>query len=210
MSLAHQKQPVSDFPTMLGQARAGCAEVKGRLLSLYADYLDGHARAFLSHETIERASPADFVQETLLKAHRDFNEFHGSSEGEFRAWLRTILHNTICDHLQGLKCQKRDARREVPLDLDLSDSLARYFFSATPSGLEELLRQEAAVLIRKHMSHLCETSRAVLYMRAVEELNFREIGLALEISAGAARQTFQRAVATLRELLEEDGLRSDG
>jgi RNA polymerase sigma-70 factor (ECF subfamily) len=210
MSAVPQKQPVIDFPAMLGLARAGCAEMKGRLLSFYADYLDSYARAYASHETIERASPADFVQETLLKAHRDFNEFHGVSEGEFRAWLRTILHNTICDHLQGLKCQKRDARREVPLDPDLPDSLARYLFSAAPSGLDELLRREAAALIRKHMMDLSETSRAVLYMRAVEELSFREIGLALEISAGAARQTFSRAVTTLRELLEEEGLRSDG
>jgi RNA polymerase sigma-70 factor (ECF subfamily) len=187
MSWAHQKEPAIHFPAMFGQARAGSAEMKGRLLSLYADYLEGYARSYTCHETIERATPADFVQETLLKAHRDFDEFHGVSEGEFRAWLRSILHNTICDYLNGQRCQKRDTRREVPLDLDFPNSLARYLFSAAPSGLEELLRREAAELIRDHMIELSETSRAVLYMRAVEDLSFREIGASLEITTGAAR-----------------------
>jgi DNA-directed RNA polymerase specialized sigma24 family protein len=42
---------------------------------------------------------SDVVQETLLETWQKIDAFHGTTEADFRAWLRTTLvHNEVDDH----------------------------------------------------------------------------------------------------------------
>ena len=55
--------------------------------------------------------------ETYCEAHRDFKTFHGDSEAEFLAWLRTILANNIAQEVEKhILAAERDVRREVRLE----------------------------------------------------------------------------------------------
>jgi len=51
----------------------------------------GEARTGITAALKEKADPSDMVQETLLKAHRSFDQLRGRTEPELVTWLRQIL-----------------------------------------------------------------------------------------------------------------------
>ena len=76
---------------LLVQAREGSDAALGDLLQSYANYLALLARLEIGRRLQGKVDAADVVQETFLKAHRDFEQFRGTTEAEFVAWLRQIL-----------------------------------------------------------------------------------------------------------------------
>ena len=60
---------------LLAQARAGDAAALGQLLELYRNYLRLIARSMLDHALGCKLDASDLVQETFLKAHRQFAGF---------------------------------------------------------------------------------------------------------------------------------------
>src|SRR5215468_8039016 len=77
--------------SLLAQARGGDDAARGQLLELYRNYLRLMARSLISQPLRVRLDASDLVQETFLKAHREFPTFLGSTEPELVAWLRQIL-----------------------------------------------------------------------------------------------------------------------
>jgi RNA polymerase sigma-70 factor (ECF subfamily) len=80
-----------DPEQLLRLARSGNAVALGRLLEMYRNYLALLARLHIGRRLRGKIDPEDLVQETFLKAHRDFPLFHGTSEAQLAGWLRRIL-----------------------------------------------------------------------------------------------------------------------
>ena len=57
-----------------------------------------------------RLDSSDLIQETFLKAARDFSQFLGESEPELTAWLRQILVRTLANQAK----HHRPARTRLP------------------------------------------------------------------------------------------------
>src|SRR5262245_28411131 len=76
---------------LLSRARRGDRSQLGQLLQLYRNYLTILAATQLDARLRRRMSPSDLVQEAMLGAYRDFDQFRGASERELLAWLRQIL-----------------------------------------------------------------------------------------------------------------------
>ena len=64
----------------------------------------------------------DIVQDALMSALRDLDDFTYSNEGDFMRWLSGIAENKIRGNLVQLHAAKRDMRREVPLEQRLSST----------------------------------------------------------------------------------------
>src|SRR6516164_7141672 len=67
------------------------SQALGRLLEMYRNYLALLARLHIGRRLRGKIDPEDLVQDTFLKAHRDFPLFHGTSEAQLAGWLRQIL-----------------------------------------------------------------------------------------------------------------------
>ncbi len=80
---------------LLARARTGDEAALGRLLERYRNYLRLVARALIGQALRVRLDASDLVQETFLKAAREFSHFLGSTEPELTAWLRQILVRTL-------------------------------------------------------------------------------------------------------------------
>lgn len=78
-------------------ARNGSQDTLGAAIESVRSYLLVVAERELGRDLRSKAAPSDVVQDTVLKAQRDFASFEGCTEQEFRAWLQSIMRNCILE-----------------------------------------------------------------------------------------------------------------
>jgi RNA polymerase sigma-70 factor (ECF subfamily) len=104
-----------------------------------------------------------------------------------RAWVFRVAHN------HGLKVRSKQ-NSGVPFDADLEIQLA----SQVRNPEEGLLEREQALHFQKAIQQLSDQQRRCLFLR-LEGLRYREIGLALGISASAVSEFLRRALSRLKQ-----------
>jgi RNA polymerase sigma-70 factor (ECF subfamily) len=185
---------------MLDAARRGEVDALGKLLEPYRDQLRAAAAAFVGQALRAKVDPSDVVQETFLRANRDFATFRGSEEAELRAWLRRILANCLADQIKHHRRRLRSHLRQVSLDALLLGS--RSIASRAPSPSEGAVRREQAVLLADAVDQLPDDYRTVYQLRTLHHLSFDDIAPRMGRSAGAVRMLWARALERLNVLLE--------
>jgi RNA polymerase sigma-70 factor (ECF subfamily) len=182
---------------LLARARAGDRQALEQLFGLCRGYVQVLARARLDSWLQAKADPSDLVQQTLLDAFRDFDQFHGGTSAEWLAWLRRILEHNAADHVRHYRdAAKRRAAREVPLDSPLELPAA----DATPS--QELLRRERELLVADALARLSDEHQEVILLRNLQRLPFDEVARRLGRSRPAVQMLWMRAVRKLQEHTE--------
>jgi RNA polymerase sigma-70 factor (ECF subfamily) len=198
---------------LLAQARDANGKALGALLELYRDYLGVLARARLGARLRGVVNPSDLVQQTFLEACRDLGQFEGTTEAQWRAWLRRILaHNLATLVERHVRARKRDVRRRVSLDQGVAapagfGAPAREFLvSPLSSPSAPARRREASAVLAERLARLAGPYRDVLLLRNFEGLPFDEVARRLGRTAGAVRALWVRALDRLRLLLKEEDL----
>lgn len=90
-------------------------ERHGRALEKARHYLHFLARVHLDPRLAGKLDPSDIVQQTLLEAHAKEDQFRGSGETEWLAWLKQILAHNLADAFRAFRQGKRDLNRERSL-----------------------------------------------------------------------------------------------
>ncbi len=191
---------------LLTQARAGDTQALGRLLELYRNYLRLVARAMIGQALRVRLDASDLVQETFLKAHREFRQFLGTSEPELTAWLRQILVHTLANQARHHRRRGRDYHRDEPLEVLLersSSGVQRALAAPLSSPSSIVSRREQAVLLADALEKLPADYREVFLMRNLEHVPFEEIAVRMGRTAGATRMLWTRTIKKLSQVLEE-------
>ncbi|WP_406693612.1 sigma-70 family RNA polymerase sigma factor [Singulisphaera sp. Ch08] len=182
-------------------ARGGDVAARGLLLEHYRDYLRLMGRSLIGQTLRTQLDPSDVVQETFLKAHREFARFLGEGEPELVAWLRRILIHTLIDQSRYHRSQARNPRRQESLEranLDVRHPLA----DAGPSPIAIAMNHERSVLIAEALEQLPKAYREVFVLRNVEQVPIEEIAARMGRSTNAVRKLWTRAMLTLRQALE--------
>jgi RNA polymerase sigma-70 factor (ECF subfamily) len=183
-------------------ARAGSREALGRALEACRGYLLLVAEGELAPDLRAKGGPSDLVQETLLEAYRDFDRFHGESEGELLAWLRRLLLNNVADFTRRYRAtDKRRLDREVAPAGDSSGDPGGDLAAAGPSPSSEAEAGELAEAVLRVLDRLPEEYRRVIVLRYQDGRPFEEIGTELGLTANAARKLLLRAVERVRDEL---------
>jgi RNA polymerase sigma-70 factor (ECF subfamily) len=191
---------------LLEQTRAGDEAARGRLLELYRNYLRLMARTLISQPLRVRLDASDLVQDTLLKAHREFVGFLGSTEPELIAWLRQILVRSLSDQVKRHRAGKRDVRREEALEvmLDRSSEAVQQALAAPVSSPSSIAsRREQAVLLADALEKLPPDYREVFIARNLEHIPFDQIAARMGRTSGAVRKLWTRTMLSLKKILEE-------
>lgn len=191
---------------LLRLAQGGDEPAMGQLLELYRDYLALLARLQIGRRLQGKVDASDLVQETFLKAHRDFPQFRGTSEAEWVSWLRQILAGNLA-HLVRRYCgtQARDVRLERALEGELSQSsqlLDRGLVAPQSSPSQRAARREQAVLLAGALARLPEDYREVIILSHLEGLSFPEVARRLGRTVDSVKNVWVRALAGLRHLLK--------
>ncbi|WP_172300292.1 RNA polymerase sigma factor [Pseudoruegeria sp. HB172150] len=141
-------------------------------------------RAFAMSLTRESAAADDLVQDTILKAWKNFDKF--SKGTNLRAWLFTILRNTFYSNL-------RKSRREVP---DVDGAMA-----ATLSEKPAHDGRLAMADFEKVFADLPVEQREALILVGASGLSYEEAAETCGVAIGTIKSRVNRGRARLVELL---------
>lgn len=196
---------------LIDHARHGSKSSLGALLQQYRNYLVVLASMQIEKRLQPRVSPSDVVQETMLRAHKNFGQFRGTTEPELLAWLRQILVNNLAKFVeQHMLAARRDVRREVSMQrigdaLEHSTiQLAALVPAATKSPSMAVQQREEAVVLADRLAQLPEDYREVLVLRNLKGLPFEEVAKQIDRSVGATRMLWLRAIDKLRSLYRKE------
>ena len=132
-------------------------------------------------------------REVLQRA--DGLEYQGTAA--FRRWLFTTALHKIMSRTRHLKAERRDATRVVRTNPE--ESLTPYATLFSPSRLA--IGREAVQQLESAFDSLSDLYRQAITLKRIANLDYREIGLALGKSPGAARNLVYRGLAKLSEQL---------
>jgi RNA polymerase sigma-70 factor (ECF subfamily) len=130
----------------------------------------------------------DVAQEAFIRAHKALATFDRSRP--FGPWICRIAANLSVNHVRSPEAREDplpDGHDETPAD------------DGGPLG--DVLSREAQALLERALASLPAEQRAVLVLRAVEELSYKEIAEALGLSIGTVMSRLFRARERLADTL---------
>ncbi len=133
----------------------------------------------------------DIVQETYLKAFKNFQTFRG--EASLKNWLSQILINTVRDHF------RKSGRTVVTVEWD--DSIESDELLAEPGPEELLCNSNLHPELTKALSTLPEQLLVPLLLREIDDATYEEIAQILEVPMGTVMSRLFRARKLLRKKL---------
>ncbi|MBT4867605.1 MAG: sigma-70 family RNA polymerase sigma factor [Planctomycetaceae bacterium] len=172
----------------------------------YRQYLVMLADRQLDSRLRGKLDASDVVQQTLLEAHQNQEQFRGTHEGELVAWLRKILAHNLLDAIRGLRREKRDVAREQSIDAVIETSSVRLegwlaVEDSTPS--QKFTRQEEAVQLADAMARLPDAQREALILKNWHGWTVPEIAQHMGRSSTAIAGLLKRGLKQLRQQLTE-------
>ena len=142
----------------------------------------------------------DLVQETYLKAYKNFGSFTPGTN--LKAWLYRIMTNTYINSYR--KKQRRPL--ETSAD-DVTDNQLYTSSSHDSTGLEsaevEALKAMPNSRISEALNALNEDYRMVVYYADVEGMAYKEIAEVMEIPIGTVMSRLHRGRKQLRGMLKD-------
>ena len=173
------------------QARGGDAQAFRRLVETHMRAVYAIAyRMMGDHDDAD-----DVAQETFVRAHRALDRYDPSYS--FYTWLRTIATRVALHELAKRKRRRTEGGESFEMASETLPTEA-----ADPQALAEAgdLRQR----LDRALGTLPEEYRAVLVLRAVEQLSYAEIAETLEIPVGTVMSRLARARDKLRLVLDPE------
>lgn len=170
---------------LLQKARGGNLFAFEEIVKRYQGRVYGVARRIVRRHDVAD----DVTQEAFLRAHQALSSFDVSRP--FGPWICRIAANLAINHVRSPEAREQ----ELPEGHAEAAGPAR-------GALDQLLEGEAQAELQRAMSGLPVEQRSVLVLRVVEDLSYREIADALQISMGTVMSRLSRAREKLRVALE--------
>src|SRR5207245_6142327 len=170
-------------------------EQRDRFLSLLRPIergLENYSRRMV----FDRRDCEDALQNAVLRAFRAFDRYH--DDASFRAWMFKILTNEIfaINRKRG-----RVAEFEVSVEPEEMEEFASLDFAGDVPLSWETLADTLDEELLAALQSLNQSERAVLLMRAIGDLRYREISECLGIPLGSVMGNLSRARQKMRDAI---------
>jgi RNA polymerase sigma-70 factor, ECF subfamily len=175
------------------------------IIAKYEPYLRILARTQMRKAYQAKVGASDMVQQAMLQAVQGLDGFRGSTEAEFRGWLRQILAHHLCHLDRDMHREKRDVRREQSMEQKLAQSSMRLealLAGDGPTPSQNVAMGEHVLRIADAVERLPESQRDAIRLHYLEGLKLSEVAERLEKSTGAVAGLLHRGMKTLRSQLE--------
>jgi RNA polymerase sigma-70 factor (ECF subfamily) len=179
-----------------------------RSIEDYREYILLLVRLQVGPRLRAKVDASDVVQQAILHAHERRAQFRGGSEGEWLAWLRTILANALAAMVRRFDAQARDPGRERSLEVELEHSSSRLeclLAADLTSPSERAVRGEELLRLAHGLARLPEDQRRVVELHYLKGLAVADVAEQIGRTRPAAVGLLFRGLKRLRELLREPG-----
>jgi len=161
--------------------------------------------SYILYVVRDRETAEDVFQETFVKVITKLQEGRYTNSGKFSAWVMRIAHNVIMDWFRD---QQMSRVVEANPDNDLSnlgsgDGLLE-------SNIEmEFVNSQVLADVQVLMNQLPAAQREVVFMRYFQQLSFKEIAEATEVSINTALGRMRYALMNMRRMAREHHIQLD-
>lgn len=172
------------------------------------EYLRMLARVGLDPRLRGKVGESDVVQQTLLEAHRGWDQFRGTTAAERFAWLRQILARNLANLLRDYTRARRDVNREWRPDPAAEASSARldgWLAAGQTTPGAAACREEEAVRVAVALAALPDAQREAVLLRHWHGWSLGEIAGHLGTTRPAVTGLLYRGLKALRGRLRGDG-----
>ena len=182
-------------------AKDGDESALDQLCRVYSERVRWMVRLRMNKELRSKLESMDLAQDVLIHALRGLGDFTYKNEGDFIRWLSKIAQNALRDNLDKLHADKRNVRKELPLDGYRSTTNSRFVGSPGPIDITTpsmiMSKREDLAKLEKAIDMVKPEYREVIVLTKIEGLSYREIGDRLTKSDDAVRMLLSRAMASL-------------
>ncbi|MGD9855350.1 MAG: sigma-70 family RNA polymerase sigma factor [Planctomycetaceae bacterium] len=190
--------------------QSGDRSALGELLGRYRNYLVLLARIQVRKRLQGKVADSDIVQQTLLEAHRDLEQFRGESEQEFVTWLQRLLETNVANQMRHFHgTQRRSPRLERGLQTEFNHSspaIDRALFAREESPSQHAVRHERGVLVADALSTLPTDYREAIIGRHFEGLTFAELAERMGRTEDSVQKLWVRGLAQMKSALAARGV----
>ncbi len=187
----------------LAAALDGNTRARSQLLADLKRYLDFVANHQFDQQLQAKMGPSDIVQQSMIRAVENLDQFRGQTVEEFRGWLRQILVNEARQMKRDLHAQKRDIFRERSLVDSQSRNLHDHFPDSLPTPGTHAAREEQSREIQRALKQLTEEQRQIIQWRNWDNLSFEEIADRLNVSISSASRKWYQALVAFKDELKQ-------
>ena len=194
-SLSHKTQ------RLVTLAREGDKSALEQLCAVYGERIRRIIRLRMGTELRSKLESMDLVHEALICALTDLRDFTYRDEGDFLRWLAQIAENRIRDNIDKLHADKRDIRKESPLNgyaqttTNDHHHVPQLAMSTTPSAI--LSKKEELDKLENAIDKLKPEYKEVIIWARIEGLSYEEIANRLGKSTNAVGHLLSRAMMAL-------------
>jgi len=169
------------------------------------EYLRLLARLQLDPRLHGKLDASDVVQQTLLSAHENREQFRGRTEAEFFGWLRQILANHLAGAVRRFGAGIRDVKRERSLDAGLEESAARldvWLAADHSSPSQRAMRHEMQLRLADALGRLPDDQRQAIELHHLKGHSVAEAAAVMGRTKMAVVGLLFRGLKKLRRLME--------
>ena len=135
----------------------------------------------------------DILQDVFLSAYKNLNDF--DQELKFSSWIYRIAHNKVISHFRKVTARPKTMTYE-------GDSQLLNILASEEDIAKSLEKRHDAGEVRNILDELDEKYREVLFLKFLEEKDYKEISDILEKPMGTVATLINRAKKQFREKIE--------
>lgn len=143
----------------------------------------------------------DLTQEVFIKMYRTLNTYD-VERGSFLTWMATLSRNLLVDHFRKTKGDRlTDSLDSASESEDDSLTLGEHLQDASLDPASRLLGRETQQLVQHALQKLSPELREAVILRDLQDMDYREIALALRVPEGTVKSRINRGRTELGRLL---------
>ena len=172
----------------------------------YRGYLKTIVDSRILRQVLAKADTSDVVQETMLRAHTAADKFRGTTDGEYRAWLRLILGNVCLGVLRHFRVDKRDLRLERSLQQTLHSSscqIEEFLEAVQSSPSEKVLRANTIEHLLRGVGQLPEHQQTAIRLHHLQGMDLASVAKEMGRTKHSVAGLLRRGLETLRTQLHQ-------
>jgi RNA polymerase sigma-70 factor, ECF subfamily len=146
------------------------------------------------------AAAEDLSQEVFLRVYRTLGSYQ-PVYGAFATWLNSVTRNLLVDHY------RRTRRDRITDSIDDAMPQLEETHSPVRSPDKVALAAELSEQLQQGLARLSPELREAVILRDLQELDYAEIRVILQVPEGTVKSRINRGRIELARVLEEMGVR---